>query len=364
MANRALRIGIDAREILGRPTGVGRYLTELVRVWAADPTLAHTFIYFLPADPGPAWPPADRRFQVVVTPASRAGTWWEQMVLPRAAARAGLDVFFGPAYSVPLRTSCPSVVFIHDVSFFAHPEWFSRREGLRRRLLTRASARRARVILTPSAFSAHELTAHLGVTPERITVAAPGGPPGDPADGRRREPLVLSVGSLFTRRRIPDLIQGFAKAARQVPEARLVLVGDNRTDPPIDPRAIALTAGVVGQVDWREFVSDDELEALYRRARVFALLSTYEGYLLTPLEAFAHGVPAVLLDTPIAREAYGSAATLVTSPDAFADALVPLLTDDAAHASGVAAGQRRLRQASWSQAAATVLDALVRAAAS
>jgi glycosyltransferase involved in cell wall biosynthesis len=358
-----LHIGIDAREVLGRPTGIGRYLAAIVREWAADTALPHTFTFFAPADPRPSWPPADPRFRVVVAPAEKSGTWWEQVSLARAASAAPLDVFLGPAYTVPLRLRHPRVVFIHDVSFFARPEWFGWREGLRRRLVTRASARRAGVVLTLSAFSAGEITRRLGVPADHILVAPPGGPaPAEAANGRR-DRLVLYVGSLFTRRRIPDLIQGFARAAARVPDARLVLVGDNRTQPPIDPRALAAAAGVGDRVEWREYVSDAELEALYRRARVFALLSEYEGYLMTPLEAFAHGTPAVLLDTPIAREAYGQSAMLVApGPDAVADALVPLLTDDAVHDAAVAAGRARLAEASWPAAATTVLAALERAA--
>jgi glycosyltransferase involved in cell wall biosynthesis len=361
----ALHIGVDAREVLGRPTGVGRYLTEITRAWATDATIAHTFTFFLP-HARPDWPPANPRFRVVVAPGRGSGTWWEQTTLASAAAKAGVDVFLGPAYTLPLRVPCPSVVFIHDVSYFAHPEWFAWREGLRRRWLTRRSARRAQVVLTLSAFSAQEIAARLGVPPDRILLAPPGAPPADPADPEnhaRREPVVLYVGSLFTRRRIPDLIRGFAEAARQVPGARLILVGDNRARPPIDPRALAAAAGVGSQVEWRSYIADGELEALYRRARVFALLSEYEGYLLTPLEAFAHGVPAVLLDTPIAREAYGGAATLVASgPAALAGALVPLLTDDRAHAAAVRAGRERLGRSSWHDAARAVLAALTRAA--
>ena len=362
MASRALRIGVDAREVLGRPTGVGNYLAAVVREWAADPTLPHTFTFFAPTDPRPAWPPADPRLRVVVAPGTGSGTVWEQTTLARAASAEALDVFLGPAYTIPLRLRQPAVVFIHDVSFFARPEWFSWREGTRRRFVTRQSARRAAVVLTLSRFSAAEITTRLGVPADRILIAPPGAPAPVSAPARR-DPLVLYVGSLFTRRRIPDLIQGFARVAARVPNARLVLVGDNRTQPPIDPRALAAAEGIGERVEWREYVSDAELDELYARARVFALLSEYEGYLMTPLEAFAHGTPAVLLDTPIAREAYGQSARLVApGPDAVADALISLLTDDAVHDAAVAAGRARLAEASGPSAARTVLAALERAA--
>ncbi len=44
---------------------------------------------------------------------------------------------------------------------------------------------------------------------------------------------------------------------------------------------------------------------------MFAFLSEYEGFGLTPLEALAAGCPPVVLDTPVAREVYGDAAIFV-----------------------------------------------------
>ena len=66
--------------------------------------------------------------------ASGHGTAWEQLVLPRLIWKARANVLFAPAYTAPLACSIPVVVTVHDVSFVAHPEWFSWREGFRRRL--------------------------------------------------------------------------------------------------------------------------------------------------------------------------------------------------------------------------------------
>jgi glycosyltransferase involved in cell wall biosynthesis len=275
-----------------------------------------------------------------------------------------VDILFAPGYTAPLRLRCPSVLIVHDVSFFAHPEWFSWREGLRRRWLTRASARRAARVVTVSEFSASEIEHWLGVPRSRIVVVPHGAPVAGDAAGKPRQPIVLFVGSLFNRRRLPELIDGFARAHARLAGARLILVGDNRTSPPVDPRALANNAGVAGAVDWREYVTDDELAGLYDSARVFAFLSDYEGFALTPMEALAHGAPLVLLDTPVGREIYESAARFVPPrADAIGDALTALLTDDAAHGDLVAAGQRLLGRYSWDRAAARVLEVLEQSAA-
>lgn len=364
MAERELHVGIDARELLGRPTGVGRYLAGLLRVWAASNTLRHRFTLVVPAAP-PEWVTAlGERWTVVVEPAATAGTWWEQVRLPATASRARVDVWFSPGYTAPLRVRCPMVVAIHDVSFFAHPEWFGWREGLRRRWLARAAARRAHAVITISEFSAAEIVRWLGISRARIRLAPPGATiPQAPEPAGVRQPIVLFVGSLFNRRHIPEMLRGFAAAARRVPEARLVLVGDNRTLPPIDPLGLARELGVERQVEWRAYVTDAELDRLYASARVFLFLSDYEGFAMTPLEALAHGAPSILLDTPVAREVYGAAATLIDSLASLPSALVRLLTDDEAHARSVAAGRELLTRYSWSNAAAGVLTALEEAAA-
>jgi len=360
VADRQLRIGLDGRELTGQPTGVGRYVESLLREWSRDTSFHHQVTIFAAQGPAPKVVREDPRFVWRVLAAPTAGTWWEQTTLARAVNAADLDVFFAAGYTAPLRLTCPLVVAIYDVSFFAHPEWFSAREGWRRRWLTRSAARRAARVVTISEFSASEIVRWLGVPLGRVAIARPGAPPTvDGPAAMTRPPVVLFVGSLFTRRHVPELIQAFAQAATRVPEAKLVLVGANRSQPRIDPRAIAAAAGAGQNVEWREYVADAELDTLYAGARVFAFLSDYEGFGLTPLEAIAHGVPPVLLDTPIAREIFGDAARLVPlRVDLVSDALVELLSDTRANAALVAAGRRSLSRYSWTEAAKTVRTAL------
>ena len=362
MVDRPLHIAIDGRELAGRPTGVGRYLLEILKQWAATPS-AHRFTLVMPSQPPAALTTLGSQFTWHVVPDPVGGTWWEQVHLRRALQRERPDVLFAPGYTAPIWSPCPVVLTVHDVSFCAHPEWFGPREGLRRRWLTRLAARRARTVVTVSQFSSREIQRYLSVPASRIVVATHGAPDvGQPqADTASR--IVLFVGSLFNRRHLPEMIGAFAVAAATVPDARLVIVGDNRTSPPIDPRQMAADLRVGDRVDWREYVDDAELDRLYRSARVFVFLSDYEGFAMTPLEALAHGVPSVLQDTEVAREIYGPAAVLVPPvPAAIATALGRLLTDDAAHQAQLAAGRARLSSFSWDRSAALVMQALEKAA--
>jgi len=359
-----LSIGIDARELAGHPTGVGRYVAGVLQAWA-DQGVTHRLHLFLHA-PSPAWITAlPLPLTVHLLPAEVAGTWWEQTALPAAVRRVGIDVLLCPAYTAPLRSPCPTVLIVHDVSFCAQPQGFRWREGLRRRWLTRASAHRSAAVVTVSEFSARDIHRWLAVPRSKIILAPQGAPEwrgGPPATDR--EPLVLSVGTLFTRRHIPQLLEALATVIPSVPGARLVLVGGNQTQPRIDPIAIATRLGIADRVTWHTYVSDAELDALYARARVFAFLSDYEGFAMTPMEAAAHGVPSVLLDTEVAREVYGDGAVRVPlSKEAIAGALTTLLADDAAHARVVEAARRRMSAYTWRHTADVIRQTLESAAA-
>jgi glycosyltransferase involved in cell wall biosynthesis len=292
------------------------------------------------------------------------GTWWEQTRLPAAASRDRLDVFFAPAYSAPLRLETPTVLTLHDVSFAAHPEWFSWREGLRRRWLARQAGLRARRIIAVSDFSRQEICRHLGLPRERISVVWSGVRARSARPDNAREPLVLYVGSIFNRRHIPELIQAFRLVADELPDARLAIVGDNRTHPYQNPEALAIAAGIQDRMAVLSYVSEDDLENLYARARVFVFLSEYEGFGMTPLEALSAGLSLVAADTPVARELYGSAAELVSPTDiaAVARALTRLLRDSAARAETRQRAAQLLPNFSWTRAARETLGVLEAAA--
>ena len=372
-----MRIGIDGRESLGQPTGVGRYLANLCGEWTGAAAYAgHELLVYTPRDaPSGACEAASAaagaRLTGITVPGG-GGFWWEQTALPRRAATDRLDVFFGPGYSVPLALRTPSVVTLHDVSFIAHPEWFGWREGPRRRWLATRSAAAARTVVAVSEFSRREILTHLNLAPTRVRVVhngvttltgveRPAGPPPPAAT-----PLILYVGALFARRRLPVLLAAFERVVREVPDAELAIVGPDRTCPPEDLRGMAEASGIAPRVAFLSYVADAELAALYRRAAVFAWLSEYEGFGLTPLEALAAGVPVVAGDTPVAREVYGEAArhVPVDDPDAVAAAIVEVLTRRSLRETLIEQARPLLARYTWARAAADTFAILQDAAAS
>jgi len=83
---------------------------------------------------------------------------------------------------------------------------------------------------------------------------------------------------------LPLLLKGFRLLLRELPEARLTLVGKG-------PRAEMLKLpatrlGIAGRISHIErWLSQGELAELYNEAAVFALMSIYEGKLRAVMDA-------------------------------------------------------------------------------
>jgi glycosyltransferase involved in cell wall biosynthesis len=107
---------------------------------------------------------------------------------------------------------------------------------------------------------------------------------------RSAEPTVLFVGTWRQRKRGAELARIFAEEVRpRVPAATLRMVAQDAPE--------SLPDGVVALGR----LSDDELADEYRRAWVFCLPSSYEGFGIPYAEAMTAGVPVVATPNPGAR---------------------------------------------------------------
>lgn len=298
------------------------------------------------------------------------GLAWQQWQLPEAARRDGLDVFFAPAYGCPLRLGVPRVTTLHDLSFFSWPEDFSGREAALRRLSVSLSVGASARLIAVSDFTRREIAARFPHAAGRVAVighgsddALPVAPARDAARGRLgiAGPLLLSVGSLFNRRRIPVLLEAVRRLS---PAPRLDCVGENRTHPRLDLADLARRLGIDRRVRFSGFVDDAGLADRYAAADVFVYLSEYEGFGLPVLEAMARGLPVITSARPATGEIFGGAAILVEPTDsaALAAAVERVLTHRLLRDDLVARGAALAAAHSWNQAALRTRAVLAEAA--
>ena len=179
-----MRIGIDARELCGRPTGVGRYLGGLLAEWATSRAASRPRVRALRARAA-----RRRRSTRGASPtrlvAGPAGTWWEQVPLPRAAARDHLDVFFAPA--TRRRSLSRADGRRHPRRVVRRPpRMVSAARGLRRRWLTRRRGRAARGPSSRSRSSRGAKSSSTSACPTRAIHVIPPGVAQPPSRARPR----------------------------------------------------------------------------------------------------------------------------------------------------------------------------------
>jgi len=365
---RTLTVGIDGRAFSSPAAGVRRYVSALVpALKAADPGLE---LVALGGDRDAV--PADVAY--VNEPwhlPSNLG--WSAMGLPRAAARATVDVIHAPAYTAPLWSRAPVVLTIHDVSYERHPEWYPYQRDALRRMFYRRSARTAARVLTDSEFSAGEIAAAYQIPRERITVAplgvsdhfAPSERPGETLPAGITSPFLLHVGDLHERRNLGIVVDALLdlKARGRLYPVSLVLAGVDRG---LGDRLRArLRDDASDLVVCLDDVTDAQLVTLYRKACALVYPSRYEGFGLPVLEAMACGTPVIASSAASIPEVLGDAGILVDPDDVsgWANAIDAILERIELREQMRAAGLTRAKAFTWARTASITLDAYRQVAA-
>jgi glycosyltransferase involved in cell wall biosynthesis len=149
-----------------------------------------------------------------------------------------------------------------------------------------------------------------------------------PTSAPRPIDLIL-VGRLAVIKRIDLFLRAVGLVAKRVPTVTAVVVGDGPLRGPLE--RLSRELGIQDRVSFAGHQS--KVEDWLRRARVFVLTSDSEGLALSVMEAMASGLPAVVSDVGDLGDLVvdGVNGHLVTerSPEAFAERIVELLTDEA-----------------------------------
>ena len=345
-----LRIAIDGRALTGPSNGIKRYTTELWRA-IGDSDLGITGVALGGDAEAARFAKLAHRPVRSILPTNLG---WSVWALPRAVSSAGAHLFHAPAYTAPLWGARPLVVTIHDVSYARNPDWYPHRSGIFRQAFYRRSAHRADRIITDSIFSRNEIVSVFGIDEGRIDVVPLGvSPHFQSRPGHPREPVILHVGDLHTRRNLRLLIEVVAGLRPDVPGLKLVLIGADRGE--LSPlMGLASRLGVTDIVHHLTDVDDDALRDWYQRAAVLAAPSRYEGFGLPIVEAMACGTPVVASRGSAFTEVVGDAGVLLDADDreAWGRTLRGLL-DDRDHAAELSAkGVARAATFTWSRTAA------------
>jgi glycosyltransferase involved in cell wall biosynthesis len=331
-----VRVSLDASAIPSRPVGAGRYVLELAKALAgrSDVDLA---VVSRRGD-GSRWRAIANVGVDERAPSLRpVRLVWEQVGLPRVIRELAVDAHHAPHYTMPERAGVPTVVTIHDMTFFDHPEWHERTKAPFFRRAIRVAATKADALVAVSAVTADRLrarltpTAPVHVIPHGVDHArfGPNASPDDDDALRAMDvhsPYVAFLGTLEPRKDVPSLVAAFDRVAANEPELTLVIAG-------LDGWGARAVTDAIAAARHRDrirrvgYVPDPAVPALLRHAAVVAYPSLDEGFGLPALEALACGAPLVTTEGTAMAEVTGDGALLVRpgDTDGLAGALAALV---------------------------------------
>jgi glycosyltransferase involved in cell wall biosynthesis len=365
----SLRLAVDGREL--RPhvrTGIRRYVLEVLR--AASARGVSCLVYGDGASALEDLPAA----VTAVTLQGGMTPWWDQVTLPAALRRHGIQVFLSPYYKRPLAAACPVVVTIHDLFFVGYP---GRRRPLydaRMTWLARLYARGAAAIVTDSEHSRRAIVTRLGIPAWRVAVIPVGlGPefrPAAPTPAQRERyglgpAYALYIGNFRPHKNLPRLLHAWAALPATLRTAhRLVLAGGDHANRPA-LAALAVALGLGEGVVFPGLVADADLPAVYGGATLYVQPSLEEGFGLPALEAMACGAPVVASARGALPEVVGEAGLLVDPEDegALSVALARILADRGDAAALAERGRARAAAFTAERTAGRVVDLLQASAA-
>jgi glycosyltransferase involved in cell wall biosynthesis len=362
-----MRIALDVRPALSRPTGVGVYVGALAQ---ALPRLDAEGRYTLftsswrerwsHPSAGPNVEVSDHRIPVRVLNFA-----WNRLSWPAVETICGrdFDIIHSPHALLIPSVRARRIITIHDLFFYKHRELTGGEVRRDYAPLVKNHARRADGIVCPSEHTARDVAGLLNVPRERICVTPYGLDPAyrkRPSEDALRSLLsrlklpsrfVLYVGSDEKRKNIAGLLSAYRAFAARRPEAPpLVLVGEHA------PYASAETEGA--RIVPTGYLPSDEVRTLMSAAACLVLVSLEEGFGFTVLEAMAAGVPVVCSRGSSLSEIAGSAAEFVDPLDtrAIVEALERVLSNPERARELQAQGLEQSLKFDWDRTAGLTLD--------
>ncbi len=353
-----MRIGIDARKM--HDFGIGTYIRNLLRHLARIDQETEYVVLARPEN-CQAVAALGANFRTV-SESSPTYSVVEQLRIPFALRRERVALFHAPHYVLPPLVRCRSVVTIHDCIHLMFPQYLPNRLALKyAHTSIRLAARRATRVMTVSESSKRDILRFVNVPPEKIDVIYNAYDERFSVEPREEDVVrvreryqlhdefVLYAGNVKPHKNLERLIAAFHLVRdRGLDHLKLVVIGDEISKYTALRRAVHRHQ-LHKYVRFLGYMPEETLAVMYRLAGVFVFPSLYEGFGLPPLEAMASGTPVVTSNVSSLPEVAGDAAVLTDpyDPEAIADGIQRVLTDETLRADLRRRGLERAHQFSW-----------------
>jgi len=269
-------------------------------------------------------------------------------------------------WSFPFRKKVPSVLTVHDVIPFT----FREAMGLYRNIFLykpgiKMACRLNDIIATVSVFSKQDIVKKVGVPHDKIRVIPNGLREQNSKDPSLEEelkkrfeikdPFILNVGGSHERKNIVRLNHAFAGIVNLNGYSGKLLITGSVSGAPYQNKmksicdASVRETGMENRIVFTGFISEKELDSLFRMADFLIYPSLYEGFGIPVLEAMKMGLPVITSNTTAMPEVAGDAACLVdpTNIEEMTSVMSELLQNRQRRKAMIEKGLERVRSYTW-----------------
>lgn len=287
----------------------------------------------------------------------------------------GCDLVHFPC-QVAYLTEIPSIYQPWDLQHCHLPQFFSQEDLRMRQLRYPAFCRQARSVCVQTEWGKKDLFEQFGVAPEKIDVIRWGSAfeaYSAPLDAEVREvqqelglPKIFLIYPAITwpHKNHELVIRGLAWMKQQYGLTVEVIFTGTTNAYRDELLELAVHLGVAQQIRFLGFVTDKQIQAIFRLATAMVFPSKFEGLGLPVIEAFRVGLPVACSFATVLPEVGGDAALFFDpdSPEEFGRVVQRLLSSEELRSTMIARGYRALERYSTSATATAFVELYQRVA--
>jgi len=355
-------IGVDGNEAnVDKKVGVSIYTFELLKYFQKKASSQCQFIIYLKDRPRKELPKENNYFKYRVI---RGNYLWSQIFLPlNLYLQKKPDIFFSPAHYSPRFCPVPTVVTIHDLSYFYYPDEFLKKDLYKLQNWTKYSVKNAKKIIAVSKTTKKDLVKFYDLPEEKIEVIYNGYQKeikNLKSKIKIKKPYLLYVGTIQPRKNLKTLIEAFFLLSKESPEYSLVIVGKKGWLYEKIFANVEQADSFKNRIIFTDYVDNDALAYLYKNASLFVLPSLYEGFGIPILEAMSFGCPVISSFTSSLPEIGGDACLYFdpTSKEDLKEKILQLLNNKKLRNELVKKGKERVKLFSWKKCGEETLELL------
>lgn len=306
-----------------------------------------------------------KNIQVVVLPLNSKNRFLriiiEQTLLPFMSLKIKADVIFSLGYTAPFIHFSPSIVTIHDLNWYYHPEDFSFISRFIWKLMVVLSALTSNHVITDSKSSALSMRRVLKIDPKKISPILHGVPTTLKTSTRRKMSgrYLLTVVAGYPHKNLSTLLKAFAKVSEKHQNLKLIVCGlngksDNENFELMNKLKISNKTKIMG------YVPRADLANLYKYAEIFIFPSAYEGFGYPVVEAMSYKTPVISSNAFSLSEVVSTGGILVDpyNIEDYVVAIEGILSSEKVRAGWIAKGSSRILDLNWSNTARQTLKIL------